>query len=74
MPKVRLDRRKRASLPEKEVGKRTRSHVAGHLQTLGSLTTPKTRVIRGALHWSANPCQPDRPLVRANVKSGVRPV
>jgi hypothetical protein len=35
--------------PEKEVGKRRRPRVAGHIQTLGSLTTAKSRVIRGAL-------------------------
>lgn len=48
MPEVRPDRRKRASPPEKEVGKRRRSCVAVHIQTLGSLMTPKSRVIRGA--------------------------
>jgi hypothetical protein len=48
MPEVRLDRRKRASTPEKEIGKRRRSRVAGHIQTLGSQMTAKSPVIRGA--------------------------
>ena len=49
MPEVRTDRRKRTAQPEKEVGKGRRPRVAGHIQTLGSLMTAKSRVIRGAL-------------------------
>jgi hypothetical protein len=49
MPEVRPDRRKRASQPDKEVGKRPCSRVAKHIQTLVSPMTPKSRVIRGAL-------------------------
>jgi uncharacterized protein YjeT (DUF2065 family) len=47
MPEVRPDRRKRASSLEKEVSKGRRPRVAGHIQTLGSLMTAKSRVIRG---------------------------
>ena len=54
MPEVRLDRRKRAAQPEKQVGKRRRWRVAGHIQTLGSLMEAKSRVIRGA-HEYDNP-------------------
>ncbi len=49
MPEVRLDRRKRASQTDKEVGKRPCSRVAKHIQTPVSPMTPKSRVIRGAL-------------------------
>jgi hypothetical protein len=52
MPEVRPDRRKRAVQPDKEVGKRPSSRVAEHIQTFGSLMTPKLRVIRGALQSS----------------------
>jgi hypothetical protein len=48
MPEVRPDHRKRASSLEKEVGKGRRPRVAAHIQTLGSLMTAKSRVIRGA--------------------------
>jgi hypothetical protein len=51
MPEVRLDRRKRASTPEKEVGKRRRSRVAGHIRILSSLMAAKSQVIRGALSY-----------------------
>src|SRR5204863_960707 len=50
-PEVRPDRRKRASPPEKELGKRRRSRVAGPIQTLDSLVKAKSRVVRGALEY-----------------------
>jgi hypothetical protein len=49
MPEVRPDRRKRAAQSEKEVGKRRRSRIAGHIPILGSLMAAKSQVIRGAL-------------------------
>jgi hypothetical protein len=54
MPEVRPDRRKRASQPDKEVGKRRRLRVAKHIQTLVPPMTPKSRVIRGAprMNWA----------------------
>jgi len=49
-PGVRLDRRKKGAVqPDKEVGKQPHSRIAKRIQTLGSLMTPKSGVIRGAL-------------------------